>query len=354
MKRDMLKIILFFGMVFFSVGRHNARGGQPWRLETRLQTLYENDSNVRESLHHPQAAHSTRFLVNPVIQKKGKRLDLFLQYHGGLQLYQTIGGENKLVNEINARVSWRFGSNFAMGLKGFGRLKLFLNRDTDYLWDRTGPYIAWHGGRHGVQLNYTAEGVDYARIDYFDSHSDYYALNYYYNLRPNFQISPSFTFGLAATNRPAYDFVADLFNWLRKDEQQQDQIRIYALQLDWLWRGLLLNAHYGFEDLESNSYGFGYSKHYITFMTAKNVEGVLLRIYATLQKKNYHDDVRPLWPLELDTEKEESNFFVFDVSRDLSAHTLLMLRLAYYRNESPWANIYYEKFLLHLGFEFRF
>ncbi|MBN1999861.1 hypothetical protein JW935_20055 [candidate division KSB1 bacterium] len=353
-KNGNIKIFLLLGVLISLAGNGSAHGRQLWRLETRLQALYENDSNVAESLNHSLAANSTRFLINPAIQRAGDRLNLSLQYHGGLQLYQQITAENKLVNELNVRAAWRINSSVLAGIKGFGRLKLFLNRNMDYLWDRMGPFVSLHGRRCGLQLGYTLEGVDYARMDYFDCVSDFYDLQFYCNLRQNLQISPAFTLGKAVTNRPAYDRVADLFNWLKKNEQQQDQIRIYAVQMDWMWRGLLVNTSYGFEDLASNSFGFSYTKHFLTLMTAKSIHSVLLRAFASLQKKTYRDDMRPFWPLELDTEIEESNFFVFDVSKDLTSKTILMLRLAYYQNESPWANLYYEKMLIHLGFEFRF
>ena len=51
---------------------------------------------------------------------------------------------------------------------------------------------------------------------------------------------------------------------------------------------------------------------------------------------------------------EESNFIVLDASRDISSSLTALVRFAWYKNESPWASLYYEKFLVNLGLELRF
>jgi len=54
------------------------------------------------------------------------------------------------------------------------------------------------------------------------------------------------------------------------------------------------------------------------------------------------------------TEKKESNFAVLDLSRDLTSFLTLMPRIAWHKNESPWASLYYQKRLINLGVEMRF
>ena len=50
---------------------------------------------------------------------------------------------------------------------------------------------------------------------------------------------------------------------------------------------------------------------------------------------------------------ESNNFIVLDVSRDLLPRLSLVGRVAWYENESPWADLYYRKTLLQVFFEWR-
>ena len=116
---------------------------------------------------------------------------------------------------------------------------------------------------------------------------------------------------------------------------------------------ILLNLSANHERYHSNSYGYEYRKQYLTILVAKNFYGFLIRGVGEWQKKKYLDELLPAWPLELDTEREQSNFLVLDLSRDVTSSLTCVIRFAWYENESPWASFYYNKRLVNAGVEFR-
>ena len=89
-------------------------------------------------------------------------------------------------------------------------------------------------------------------------------------------------------------------------------------------------------------------------MFTEQIGTFFVRGYMTWQKKNYRDTLLPFLPIELDTEQEENNFYVLDLSRDLWPEITAVVRWAWYKNESPWANLYYKKTLLQTFLEWRF
>jgi hypothetical protein len=79
----------------------------------------------------------------------------------------------------------------------------------------------------------------------------------------------------------------------------------------------------------------------------------MLRATGGVQGKRYRDDLARLNLRDLDTEREQSNFIVVDLSRDFSAAVSAMARLAFYDNESTVPGVFYRKLLYLTGVEIR-
>ena len=326
-----------------------------WRFANRLQLGWENDDNVEESLHHPNEARSLRFIFDSRGHRYGKLSSLNFSYHSGLQLYWQYARENKLVNEASSKATFKLFRGTEIGLHAGGRLKIFLGRETDYAWGYLSPLVQISLPRNlTLQTGWRLESLDYAQSDYYDYSGPLYYAQISFPIVRGLSLSPQVSFGRLYMDRLAYRTTADRKSWLPTQEKQDDRLRIYSLRADWMVKGILLNLSYNFETYRSNSYGFNFDRHQFTFMFAKQVVGILLRGYGTIQKKSYLDDLLPFWLLELDTEKEESNFAVLDLSHDLTSFLTLMLRTAWYKNESPWASLYYQKRLINIGMEMRF
>jgi hypothetical protein len=323
-----------------------------WRFNNRLQLLTENDSNVEEALSGERSARSLRFMIHSKIYRRRNSLFLQFTHQGGLQLYNDFAVENKLIDEVSGRCLVNITRAIKLGLLAYGRMKIYLNRDSDYAIGQISPYLQLSLPFHfDLQAGYRREGLDYSKSDNHDSRSPGFYLNISKQVAKDLTITPEVSLGTVHFDRPAYTTSAD-WGWTPKNRAQQDRLNSFGLAADKFWRGFLINISYRFEDYRSNSYGFDMNRHVVDVMFAKNIGGFLLRSYASFQKKTYLDDLLPFWPLELDTEKEESNFIILDISRDFPLFTLLT-SLAWYKNESPWATLYYEKWLVNFGIEFR-
>jgi len=231
---------------------------------------------------------------------------------------------------------------------------MFLNRDPRYAIGDMGTFVNLRlPAELTLQISHKSEALDYAASDYFDYAGQSVGIRLGKRLAKGFNISPKWEWRRFRFDRPAFK-VSEWGNWLPSPAQQQDHLLRYGCQADWMWQGLLLNVTYSYDVYNSNSYGFNFRRHRLSAVAAKQWLGVLLRFYATLQRKSYSDDLLPFWPLELDTEREESNFLIVDVSRELVPKVILLFRAACYENESPWPNLYYSKRLANIGIEFRF
>ena len=80
----------------------------------------------------------------------------------------------------------------------------------------------------------------------------------------------------------------------------------------------------------------------------------LLRAAFMLQHKRYLLPSSPISLPELDPEREQSNYAVLDLTRNLSSQASWLLRLAYHNNETPVRGLFYQKLLLYSGLELRF
>ena len=325
-----------------------------WRLYNRLQIGVEHDNNVEESLNQTAAARAIKLQFHSQARRSWPRLSVQLSYQGGYQLYWSFASENKLINEIAAQAAYKITNKIKFGLESQARLKMFLNREPRYALGDFGLFLNLRlPARLKMHIYYKSEGLDYAASDYHDYSGQSVGLQLHKRVARGLSITPLWSWRRFCFNRPAFD-ISYWGNWVPLLTQQQDYLIGYGCQIDWIWRGLLLNLTYHYETYKSNSYGYNFHRHRLNLVGAIKCFGVLMRFYGTLQRKSYTDDLLPFWPLELDTEKEESNFLVIDISRELFPNVILIFRTAWYENESPWPNLYYSKRLVNIGVEFRF
>ena len=62
----------------------------------------------------------------------------------------------------------------------------------------------------------------------------------------------------------------------------------------------------------------------------------------------------PVFPSDIDPERDESNFIILDLSKDFNPHLTALVRLGLYDNESVIRDLFYRKVLLTAGFDVRF
>ncbi len=348
-----LILILLFVLGNMSVVRPQQ---SKWRTKNRLQTSVEFDDNIRES--PPDSAFqisaaSVKFLAHARASRAGRKTRIVLNYQAGLQGYPDHSLENKLINEAAASSTFRLG-RFQLGLQAEGRLKIYLNDVLDY---STGalqatlglPVIAGLRPLIGIRR----AGIDYQNFPSFDYDDTTLDLTFAGKLRGNSTWNIAFSRSRVNYARSLITVRPD-GSLFFSEEAQSDLTLGFKASLGYV-KKFLINLSYTFRDNDSNGLGFTYTRHQITAVFGMPLSrSIWLRAFAAGQFKMYRDEGPPIFPLDIDTERDESSFFILDLSKDLSANLTLVTRLAYYNNESVIRNRFYQKTLLSTGFDFRF
>ena len=328
-----------------------SQSASPCRISNRFQLSLEHDSNVEESLKRPSNAFANKLVFQTKIKRAGKHSFLSFGYHGGLSIYNNYSSENKLINEGFLNHTYFLTNRFHIGVKSFGRIKLFLNKETDYAFGNLSPFVQFSfNPQNSLEIGYLSESLDYAHSIQYDFANSAAYTRFVHRLRNGA------SFGLFyKSSRYKFDRLTNTLNLdFSKLDHQKDHVQHFSVSTDFMYQGFLFNVVLNYETNFSNSYGFAYQRQFVNLILAKQTNFFLIRSYITWQNKNYLDEFLPTWPIELDTEREESNFLVVDVSRDITGSLSGMVRIAWYKNESPLASLYYNKTLLSCGLELRF
>jgi hypothetical protein len=331
-----------------------SQNGTSLQVNNRLQAGWEQDDNVFEALRRPVASSSFRLLYDGRGRMHSGRWAAQLGYQGGLQIYQQVEKENKLINDLRLDLTLKISDRLQFGGQGYARLKLFLNRPDDYALGRWQIFLQGRvPAAVTIRAGYAEEAMDYATTDFYSYYSPGFFLNLQRGLGRGWTLSPQLTWSSPQFDRSAFKSSA-AHNFLPAAHRQKDGLLTAGLGVDWVHSSLLVSLLFRNEHNSSNSYGYSYDRQVVTLSFVKNFAGFFLRGYGGWQKKNYLDDLLPFYPLQLDTEREENNFLVLDLSREVTSFMVVLLRAAWYENESPWASLYYQKRLLSLGTELKF
>ncbi len=331
-------------------------GESRWRFIHRLQSGMVYDNNVQESLHHPRAAPSLRLMLNTkgLYASDNHRWNFHCAYDGGGQFYQQIADENKMIHQARLDVFFQ-SALIRVGIKSGLRFKRFLGKKHDYINGGIAPYALLPLGRgFDLEVGSRLKILDYRFNDIYDHRKHENTLRLQKTIKPNISLALRLMHNPVFMRRAAYEYNIQEDDWQKKQSRQRDVERVVGVEADWYAAGVLINVLYRYERYHSNSDGVAYRRHGFTLLAARTFSDFLLRLIVALQQKRYLDNVFPYLPLDLDREDEENNFFIFDISRDLSSRINAVLRVAWYSNESPYASLYYEKFEIHTGLEYRF
>jgi hypothetical protein len=352
MRHSLLYIFLLcqFGI---SAAQENGTSSGAWRFDHRLQAGWETDSNVYEALHAPESGEDLRLLYEFKAGYRKRAAATLLGYRGGGQFYPGLSRENKVIQEAEAGGQIPITPALQLGVKGYGRLKLFLRRDEDYAFGRTQIYLNTRlPAALTLKAGLTCEGLDYPETQFYN----YTAPGGFAQLQRRF--SSHLTLVLYSNlmalhyRRAAYRMIGQGQTMPEANSSQEDRFTGYGIRIEGSWSGFLGQIGYRREECKSNSFGYDFGRDVIEASFVRQIAGLYLRGLMTLQDKRYRDDLYPFWPLQLDTEREESNFLVLDLSRPVYDHIELLFRVAWYKNESPWANLYYDKRLLSVNLEY--
>jgi len=352
-----IKSEFYFSFMVISIllGTDLSAQSSSWDIKNRLQCGMEYDSNIRESRTASQAEPSLRMLFQTRGERKSAQFHIGFDYSAGYQAYAPQAKEDKLINEGNLRLERKIAKRLIIGVDSWGRLKLFLYNAIDYFMITSRLYSR-------IDLPHDAEFhfyirpqlLDYRRSSYFDFNGYEYGLTVNKNLSRQFSVEFGLVFNKLTFDRQAIDRpLAENFI-LVLEENQLDKIQRYFIKLQYVRRIYASIGYFAEQDV-SNSYGFSFQNQWIMLSLSKKLSPeILLRLYAMMQKKKYRETYGSFIPLELDSEREDSNFIICDLSRTLLENLSMFLRLALFHNESPYRSQYYQKHVVTLGLDYRF
>ena len=344
--------LIFSGLIFLiAIPASTA----PWRFKNRLQVGSEWDDNIYESRYASVSGQSFKALFDTRGTRKGGKLAATFQFTGGYQAYPESAEENKLLNDVRGNISYRLARALRLGADGQIKLKFFVNTPWDYA---TGIGHVWTDiflpNKFIARVSLGMNGLDYASYNFYDFEGRDASLSLSRQISTSLLMRATVSVQTHDYSRNVLDAQLVNMQLYSSEDNQRDQLRSAGVYLQYI-RAFLLTFAYQYQTNESNSYGLSYQRHrWQIFFSHSLPWALLLRCNATYQNKSYDEPLSLIISLEPDTEREESSFVILDISKDILPATALMLRYAWYQNESPLRSLYYQKHVLMLGLDYRF
>lgn len=353
-----LRILIFLIIAgLYSIDNAVAQQTGKWRVKNRIQASFEFDDNIREIPSDTASKiedSSLKFLFHSRAFRRSPKTYLTFAYRGGFQTYFENSFENKLINEFETATSFKV-NKFAIGLRGSGRLKIYLNDILDYVTGSAEFYVRLPQILNfGNEVTFKTTGLNYQNFSSFDYSEHQIRWTISRRIASRFTLKFELSGKRVNYDRSAIDFVSVENRLQLLDTRQQDNNFEALFRLSYA-KSFVLNLSYSFQRNNSNSFGYGYYKHQVVLVFGFPLPyGAWLRGYGATQIKDYFEETLPMFPTDIDTEREESNFIILDFSKDLNTNLTALLRLACYNNESIIRSRFYHKTLVTLGFDFRF
>jgi hypothetical protein len=325
-----------------------------WIWKQRFQTALDLDNNVFESSGHSERALSLRALYQGEARNKLKLYSFSSHWSLGYQAYNPSLDEDKWVGENSLQLSRQVWRIAGVGVSGYLRGKAFSNRPIRYLtWATCGYGWLSFPAAYQLQFGYRRHGLDnqnYTEIN--DRGTEIYGALQKTLLR-QWDIEIEVNRNQLDYQRYTYVKTREVIINSNSKEFQKDQLQRFIFTLRHSGQ-LLWKMSYIIEDNQSNSYGFSYqSMALITHFSSRLAERYIIRLYAMMQQKFYRESLGPDVLNTPDSESQDSNFLVCDLSRNVTAQKSIFIRFGSYNNESAYRSHYYHKNTLTLGIEFR-
>lgn len=312
------------------------------------------DSNVFESVNAGQADAAGRLLFQATWKRRFfNSFQTGLSYRGGGEFSPRFSNESRAVNEWNAQ-----GEIFLkpLGSAGFDlteRLKTFFRGQRGYSYTEGCFYFRRRlcSGLNATGF-YSLSRMDYAGGKYFDCRSNWGGVRFHWAAARRMAWTFQGSTGNVRYTRQAFDILRrSLYSeeWIASGQIQKDSFREWSVQCESLcWLFLRLNV--GYETSDSNNYGYAFRRPRIHLLAVKSVASDwTVGVVWSYLKKRYSDSLKPILQIRPESENEENNYVLADLTRVLSEKTSLRIQAGWYCNESPFRDLYYEKMLYSVG-----
>ncbi|MFZ5517622.1 MAG: hypothetical protein ACOY90_13325 [Candidatus Zhuqueibacterota bacterium] len=326
-----------------------------WLFKTRIQQGFEYDSNTLEAKENLESDALYKLILSTQAKISGKGWLGQLHYHGGFHRYFFSPSENKLTNDLQTYFVHNLMKNrISIGGQALVRFKYFHHHDWEYSLSNIEPFIAATVFQTRLAISFNFEQLHYFEYDQFNFKARTISLSAGKRLHGNVRLQLKAGQQTRNYDRFALVYKPFLDSALYSNLLQKDVFNFGGFELS-LQKRMLCSIEYVFQDNASNSYGFTYTQHRLTVSAAVPLKnGMLIRLLSGLQRKEYAESLNRIIVTELDTERENSNFFIIDFSRNLSSTLNLLVRGSWFNNESPIPGRYYQKSLTSICLEYSF
>ncbi|GEM_PF-1714539 len=325
-----------------------------WHVKNRFQVGAEIDDNIYESRYDPISEPSLRFLLQTSGNKQFSRLNFSFRITGGYQGYEKQAREDKFTGESQFSSELKLNNAVFAGINFQWRTKFFIYEPIDYSLLTSNFYTRFVLPlQTALFIFYRPHSLNYRASTFYDFQGTELGLALSKNISRHLVLEASLSQNQLKYQRNIYKLGAPN-QLIYQNEQQLDNLSLFSFQASYL-SFFLVKLGYFYEDNQSNNFGFSYQKHYWGFNTSKKFfSHYLIQFYLTFQNKKYKDQFGPFFQMQLDTEQEENNCFIIDISRSFTSNISIFLRYGYYKNESPFRSEFYQKQLITSGLEIRF
>lgn len=313
--------------------------GKVFTANKRISAGLENDSNVDESTDSAKTAQSMLLTVHSQFSADFWPIQLALNYSGAFQHY-GVQAADKTIHEPSGVLQIQLRPRLYGGIQELIRIKRFSGNFKDYSLIHHQPFLQYFvTPTVSLQYQYQRQILDYSTLSYFNFKANLHSLTAGWQLNDTMKFTSRFWQKSTFYSREILTFENEL------DSQQIDINTGGLISLDWTPHRVLINFIYSYEHANSNQYGFDYSRHAISCIAGFLFEQFYFTALLAWQFKDYaySDSLNPVY---WDSETNENNQLVIELSRDLKSCCTAAMRLGWYRNESVFANLYYDKFLL--------
>jgi hypothetical protein len=317
------------------------------------------DSNVFESYDRPVRDGLGRVWLDAGGRARPlKPLLLFVNYSGGIDFYASHSDEDRTVHTLIGSAEMPVWGKTVFGLDLQGKAKSFLRTDRGYATGRLSPFLRWNlFDRALLKASWAVSGFDYSPGEAFDHSSRSLGITLESSPFPRVRWCLGFASHELGFKRQAVKWVFPQYPispWIPLGFTQKDKITEYSALVEvYFWAYWLFR--YSYERNRSNGYGYSYRDPEFELVFAKMLPWRLnVKLFWTQRAKTYSDPLTPFLQVRPDAEDETTSETLLDVSRALNEKLTARVRVARYRNESPFRNLYYRKDIASLGFCYEF
>jgi hypothetical protein len=318
-----------------------------------------HDSNVFESFVNAESDQLVRAWIETSGRfRPSRRFGMAVEYSGGLDAYATRSEETRSVHDLAGTVEVGLLPALSCGMELGGRVKSFFRAGRGHSSWHGRPFVRWKPA-DGLTVSASGwwTGFDFNPGSAFDYRSA--------GAEASIEATPvrRLTLGACASahelrfHRKAIAVESPVYSnslWKPLDAIQKDRVVELGVSVEGYWWAYG-RLRVSYESDASNAYGYSYRDPRFEAALAKPLPwGMAVQLVWTSRRKTYEDELSPFLRIRPDAEDETSRQVLLDVSKRLGRAWTARVRVARYRNESPFRDLYYQKDVASVGCAWEF